>query len=69
MCETVFAFPFSTQMLVVTLVLITLVMDKIKADERGVFFKIEESYFLSTENTIWNRKADSLLPCSQMCAK
>ena len=34
-----------------------------------VSFKIEENYFRSYENTIWNGKADSLLSCSQMCTR
>ena len=42
---------------------------KIKADEKGVYFNIEEQSFLFGENTISNEKADSLLTCSQLCAR
>ena len=42
---------------------------KIQADEKGVFFKVEENVFLSDENIIWSGKTDSLLACSQTCAR
>ena len=41
----------------------------IKSDEQGVFFEVEENRFLFAENTIWNGKVDSLMSCSQMCAR
>ena len=56
-------------MLLVTLVLVLPVMVRKQAEEHSVFFKIEENYFRSYENTIWTGKADSLLSCSQMCAR
>ena len=42
---------------------------KLQAEEDGIFFKVEEDYFLYNDNTLWNEKADSLLVCSQMCAR
>ena len=48
-------------MLLVALVLVLPVMAKKEAEEHSDFFKIE--------NTIWNGKVDSLLSCSQMCAR
>ena len=42
---------------------------KIQADEKGVFFKVEENVFLSDENIIWSGKTGSLLACSQTCAR
>lgn len=44
-------------------------MAKIKSEEHGVFFKIEENSFLPDENTIWNGQVELLLSCSQMCAR
>ena len=41
----------------------------IRAEENGAYFKIEEKSFLFFESTISNKKADSLLLCSQMCAR
>ncbi|XP_078343428.1 uncharacterized protein LOC144629109 [Oculina patagonica] len=52
-----------------TAVLILSLAVSIKAQEHDVFFKIEENSFLSDGNTIWNGKADSLLSCSQICAR
>ena len=42
---------------------------KIRAEENGVYFNIEEKSFVIFESTILNEKADSLLSCSQMCAR
>ncbi len=55
------------QMLLATVVFI--LAAKIKAEEQGVFFKIEENSFLFYENSIWIGKADSLMSCSQMCTR
>ncbi len=52
-----------------TLVFILSLAAKIKAEENGIFFKIEENSFLFHGNSIWNGKADSLLSCSKMCAR
>ena len=43
----------------------------IKSDENGVYFKIEENrfFFNGNENSVWIEKVDSLLSCSQMCAR
>ena len=43
----------------------------IKADENGVYFKMEENrfFFRDNESSVWIGKVDSLLSCSQMCAK
>ena len=42
----------------------------IKSDEHGVFFKVEENRFLITDgNVVWSEKVDSLLSCSQICAR
>ncbi len=51
-----------------TLLFIFSLAAKIKAEQNGVFFKIEENSFLFHGNAIWNGKAESLLSCSQMCA-
>lgn len=56
-------------MLLDRLVFMLSVMAKIKTEEHGVFFKIEENSFLSDENIIWNGKVELLLSCSQMCAR
>lgn len=37
--------------------------------EFGVFFEIEEDSFLVDEDAFWIGKVDSLLSCSQMCAR
>jgi len=37
---------------------------RIKADENGVYFKIEEKSFLFGGSPISNEKADTLLSCS-----
>ena len=42
---------------------------RIKAEENGAYFKIEEKSIVFFESTILNEKADSLLSCSQMCAR
>lgn len=41
----------------------------LKSDESGVFFEIEENRFLLDENTVWNGKVESLMACSQICAR
>ncbi|XP_078342130.1 uncharacterized protein LOC144627973 isoform X2 [Oculina patagonica] len=56
-------------MLLATVVFMLSLAAKIKTDEHGVFFKIEENSFLFHENAFWNGKADSLMSCSQMCAR
>ena len=40
-----------------------------KTEQYGVFFEIAENSFLSDENDIWNGKVDSLVTCSQLCAR
>ena len=51
------------------LVLMLSLAVKIRAEEKGVYFKIKEKSFLFCERTISNEEAaDSLLSCSQMCA-
>ena len=52
-----------------TLVFVLSLAAKINAEDHGVLFKIEENSFLLNENNIWIGKADSLLSCSQMCAR
>ena len=52
-----------------TLVFVLSLAAKINAEDHGVLFKIEENSFLLNENSIWIGKADSLLSCSQMCAR
>ena len=42
---------------------------KTQAEEGGVLFQIEENVFVFQDNPIWQGTADSLLSCSQMCAK
>ena len=41
----------------------------LKTEEFGIFFEIEEDSFFVDENAIWIGKVDSLLSCSQMCAR
>lgn len=42
---------------------------KITAESpRGVYFEIKENSFLSAD-TLWDRKADSLLSCTLLCAR
>ena len=50
-------------------IMILAVTVTIQTEEDGVYFKIEESTFLSHENAIWSGKAASLLSCSLMCAR
>ena len=40
-----------------------------KTEEFGVFFEIEEDSFFVDEDVIWIGKIDSLLSCSQICAR
>ncbi len=49
--------------------IILFVTTSLKSEEFGVFFEIEENYFYSDEDNIWSGKVDSLLRCSQMCAR
>lgn len=42
---------------------------KITAESpRGVYFEIKENSFLSAD-TLWDRKSDSLLSCTLLCAR
>ena len=41
----------------------------IRAQENGAYFKIEEKSFLFWKSSILKEKADSLMSCSQMCAR
>ena len=52
-----------------TLVFVLSLAAKINAEDHGILFKIEENSFLFNENNIWIGKVDSLLSCSQMCAR
>jgi len=52
-----------------TLVFLLFLAAKIKAEEKGVYFKIEEKCFLFGESTISNEETDSLLTCSKICAR
>ena len=52
-----------------TLVFVLSLAAKINAEDHGGLFKIEENSFLLNENNIWIGKADSLLSCSQKCAR
>ena len=51
------------------LVFILSVAVKIKAEENCAYFKIEGKSYVFSESTISNEKADSLLSCSQICAR
>ena len=51
------------------LVFILSLAAKIRAEGKGAYFKIEEKSFPICKSTISKEKADSLLSCSQMCAK
>lgn len=62
-------FQFSSQMLQGTIIIILSLTATIKAEELGVFFKIEENHFLLDGNPIWDEKVDSLMSCSQTCAR
>ena len=57
------------QMFFGALVFILSLAAKIIAEENGAYFKIEEKSIVFFESTISNEKADSLLSCSQMCAR
>ena len=57
------------QMFFGTLAFMLSLAAKIKAEENGVYFKIVEKSFLFGGSTISNEKADSLLSCSQICAR
>ena len=52
-----------------TFVFMLVLTAKTKAEEKGVYFNIQEKSILIGENTISNEKADSLLTCSQLCAR
>ena len=52
-----------------TLVFCFSLVTRTQPEDHGVFFKIEENSFLSHQNSIWDGKAASLMPCSQMCAR
>jgi len=52
-----------------TFVFMLVLAAKTKAEKKGVYFNIEENSLLFGENTISNEKADSLLTCSQICAR
>ena len=54
-----------------TVFILLYVTTTIKSDEHGVFFKVEENRFLITDetNVVWAEKVDSLLSCTQMCAR
>ena len=41
----------------------------LNTEEFGVFFEIEEDSFFVDEDAFWIEKVDSLLSCSQMCAR
>ena len=41
----------------------------LKTEGVSVFFEIEEDSFFVDDDVIWIRKVDSLLSCSQMCAR
>ena len=56
-------------MLLRTLAYLLPVMANIEPEDHGVFFKIDESSFPSDGKTIWHGRLDSLLSCSQMCAR
>ena len=56
-------------MLLGTLAFMLNVMAKIEAEEHGVFFKIDENSIPSDGKTKWHGRIDSLLSCSQMCAR
>ena len=45
------------------------VITKIEAEEHGFFFKIDENSFPPPGKTKWHGRIDSLLSCSQMCAR
>ena len=40
-----------------------------KAKGLGAFFKVEENHVLLNENTLWEETVESLLRCSQVCAR
>ena len=56
-------------MLLGTLALMLPVMAKIEAEKDGVFFKIDENSIPSDGKIIWHGRIDSLLSCSQICAR
>ena len=40
-----------------------------KGENHSVFFRVVEDHFLVDENIIWDEKGESLLSCSQKCAR
>ncbi|XP_078342422.1 uncharacterized protein LOC144628226 isoform X2 [Oculina patagonica] len=52
-----------------TIIIILSLTVTIQAEEHGIFFKVEENSFLFDENSIWDGKVDSLMSCSQTCAR
>ena len=64
-------FHFATEMSPskAVIMILAVTVTTIQTEEDGVYFKIEESTFLSHENAIWSGKAASLLSCSLMCAR
>lgn len=61
-------FFLSSSQMLRSLFLLTLTAT-MKTEEHGVFFKIEENSFLHDGDSIWDGEADSLLSCSQLCAR
>ena len=49
--------------------ILSLLTTAAKAKEHGVFFKVEENHVLLDENNLWEETVESLLRCSQMCAR
>ena len=67
MFANVFWIFFSLQMLIITIVL-SLTFPT-KGENHSVFFRVMEDHFLVDENIIWDEKGESLLSCSQKCAR
>lgn len=62
-------FNLSSLQTVALIVIILSLALTVKAEGEGVFFEVDENSLLLDEKIIWNGKGESLLSCSQMCAR
>ena len=49
--------------------ILSLLTTAANAKEHGVFFEVEENHVLLDKNNVWEETVESLLRCSQMCAR
>ena len=58
----------SLQMLNIITIVLSLTFAT-KGEEHSAFFRVTGDHFLVDENIIWDQKGESLLSCSQKCAR